>query len=269
MADLATLAQAHMRQQVREVAQIQALLGRLWDREMSSADIDGSFSRFQSQASAVIKAGRSRGELTAQQYYEATRILAGYEGLPPAVAEQPPNERANRAALHATSVANAKAAIAKGTPPEKALDAAKVAMLRAAKRRILEAPRKRLIALSVNDPNAGGWARVGDGKPCHFCAMLIGRGPVYSAGTAAFDAHDGCGCSVKPVFKNDPTRGWTPDSQRAADVYAVTPAYGDFREVWPIAQAHPDLSVEELAPLIDARRAEIRAFHAARKGTAA
>lgn len=212
MTDLDRLAQAHMAQQVREVAQMQALLARLWDQTLDPTDIDGSFERFQGRASQLIKASRSKGELTAQQYYRAQRLLAGYGGAAPMVAEQPAAEIANRKAIHATSVARAKEAIARGEDPQRALDAAKASMLRAAKRRVLEAPRKRLIALSTEDDDALGWARVSDSSPCYFCAMLVSRGPVYSALTARFQAHDGCGCSAKPVMKNDPSGGWSADA---------------------------------------------------------
>jgi hypothetical protein len=30
--------------------------------------------------------------------------------------------------------------------------------------------------------------------------MLAGRGSVYSADTAEFEAHDHCGCSAEPVY---------------------------------------------------------------------
>jgi hypothetical protein len=213
MPDLDALARAHMAQQVREVGMMQALLARLWDSTMDPSDLDGSFTRFQAQADVIIKAARSKGELTAQQYYDLTKTAAGYAEAAPFVPEQLPGTAANRAALHSTSVAKAKAAIGRGEDTATAMDAAKAAMLRAAKRRSLEAPRKRLIALSDADDDARGWARVSDGKPCYFCAMLVSRGPVYSGVTAKFRAHDGCGCSAKPVFRNDPEGGWSADAR--------------------------------------------------------
>ena len=64
------------------------------------------------------------------------------------------------------------------------------------------------------DPKALGWARVSDGDPCYFCAMLLSRGFVYkSESSATFGDgdlyHDNCQCSAVPVFsveqyKNDP-----------------------------------------------------------------
>lgn len=246
MDDLDRIARAHMAQQVREVAETQATLARLWDMTLDPSDIDGSFALFQGRASALIKGARSRGELTAQQYYQAQKVLAGFATPAPLVDLQPDAASANRSALHATSVAKAKAAIARGESPEVALNAAKAAMLRSAKRRILEAPRRRLIALSDVDDDARGWARVSDASPCYFCAMLVSRGPVYSGVTAKFRAHDGCGCSARPVMKGDSSGGWSEDARELRKLwdnpgdYADEPGAGfDWRGVYARARADP------------------------------
>lgn len=207
------LAHDHMASQVQQVARIQAALAALWDRTMDPADIDGSFVRFQVLADRLIKSARRRGEIDAQTYYEQVRLLSGYLDPLPDVPSLGAGTRANRASLHATSVATAKRKIAEGMPAEEAMTAAKAAMLRAAKRRILEASRMRVVRLSEADDNARGWARVSDGRPCAFCAMLVSRGPVYAADTVRFRAHDGCGCSAKPVFDNDPAKGWSPEAR--------------------------------------------------------
>src|SRR5450756_974958 len=52
-------------------------------------------------------------------------------------------------------------------------------------------------APSVADRRARGWARAGTGR-CDFCAMLIGRGAVYTEATANFETHDHCGCVAVP-----------------------------------------------------------------------
>ena len=48
-----------------------------------------------------------------------------------------------------------------------------------------------------------GYARVSDGKPCAFCAMLISRGAVYGPSASHFDAHRSCGCTAEPVYRHD------------------------------------------------------------------
>jgi hypothetical protein len=67
-------------------------------------------------------------------------------------------------------------------------------------RRIADHVRYTVTTSSIADPAAKGWRRVGDGKTCEFCSMLLGRGAVYTEATADFEAHDNCGCSAEPEF---------------------------------------------------------------------
>ena len=53
---------------------------------------------------------------------------------------------------------------------------------------------------SIADPAAKGWKRVGSGDTCDFCAMLIGRGAVYSTTSVKFRSHDNCGCAAAPAW---------------------------------------------------------------------
>ncbi|WP_263729969.1 hypothetical protein [Cellulomonas sp. SG140] len=67
----------------------------------------------------------------------------------------------------------------------------------------------------AKDPKAIGWARVSDGNPCHFCAMLISRGAVYKSEKSAKFAiygdgdkyHNNCGCTVVPIFNKGDDNG--------------------------------------------------------------
>ena len=68
-------------------------------------------------------------------------------------------------------------------------------------RHVLNGGRDALDELIQADDAAVGWARVTDGDPCAFCAMLASRGAVYkSAMTAGFKAHDHCACTAEPVY---------------------------------------------------------------------
>lgn len=67
-------------------------------------------------------------------------------------------------------------------------------------RRVANGARQTVMRSSIRDPQARGWQRVGDGNTCEFCAMLLGRGAVYTEETADFAAHDHCGCSAEPAF---------------------------------------------------------------------
>lgn len=67
-------------------------------------------------------------------------------------------------------------------------------------RRIADHVRITIAKASVADRAAQGWERVGDGSSCAFCAMLLGRGAVYTEASADFESHDGCGCSAAPAW---------------------------------------------------------------------
>lgn len=70
-------------------------------------------------------------------------------------------------------------------------------------RRLMAWSRDTVMGSALADPRADGWQRVGLGS-CAFCAMLIGRGAVYSESTADFASHDHCHCSAAPAFKGRP-----------------------------------------------------------------
>lgn len=101
-----------------------------------------------------------------------------------------------------------------------------------AQRRILNFSRETVTGSALADPRADGWQRVGVGS-CNFCAMLIGRGAVYTESSVQFASHDHCHCAAAPAFTGAPrpvrldaqgkrldksTRASrTDDKQRAAD----------------------------------------------------
>ncbi|MEU7636555.1 hypothetical protein AB0C11_10740 [Streptomyces sp. NPDC039016] len=111
----------------------------------------------------------------------------------------------------------------------------------AADREALRAGRDLIDRASNPDRRAIGWARVTDGNPCAFCAMLASRGAIYSSQATAAGGgrrkprgsadgraranrrppvsredltryHNGCHCQTVPVFsRND---FMTPDARR-------------------------------------------------------
>lgn len=64
-------------------------------------------------------------------------------------------------------------------------------------RRIANFSRLTVSRSAVEDPAARGWKRTGRGD-CDFCALLIGRGAVYTEATVDFQAHDHCNCGAEP-----------------------------------------------------------------------
>jgi hypothetical protein len=100
-----------------------------------------------------------------------------------------------------------------------------------ADREAIRAGRELVDRASRSDRRVVGWARVTDGDPCHFCAMLASRGAIYrssaSAETTRDDSlrpddpealkryHPGCHCQVVPVYsRND---FLTPEARRLSE----------------------------------------------------
>lgn len=85
-------------------------------------------------------------------------------------------------------------------------------------RRIANVSRVTVAESSIADPSADGWQRTGSGE-CAFCAMLIGRGAVYSESTADFASHDHCNCAAVPAFRGlpRPVKPYTPSDKNITD----------------------------------------------------
>lgn len=69
-------------------------------------------------------------------------------------------------------------------------------------RTIADQHRLTVVGSSLADPQSKGWRRVGIGKSCSFCSMLLDRGEVYKDTTVTFRSHDRCNCSAAPAFSN-------------------------------------------------------------------
>ena len=139
------------------------------------------------------------------------------EDIDPVEPDDLPDDRVD-ATLNATGIASYKKAIRAGQTPEQSRDTMAVNLSGAVTNLALEGGRELIHETVMADEEAIGWARVDDGDPCAFCAMLISRGAVYkSADTAGraknkqfvgpgmFKFHNHDGCSAVPVFDpNDP-----------------------------------------------------------------
>lgn len=105
------------------------------------------------------------------------------------------------ASLRTTSVAAIKIAAGEGVPADTAMANALTQVKGAMARLVLNAGRETVTQTLAADPRARGYQRVLGGGGCDFCQMLAGRGDVYSAETADFEAHDHCGCTAEPVYR--------------------------------------------------------------------
>lgn len=91
-------------------------------------------------------------------------------------------------------------------------------------RRVLEGGRQTLVRSADATTSCLGYYRVSDGAPCAFCALLIGRGAVYSSESADFEAHRGCGCTGEPLYRRDQPPANAEVAAEFGDIYDSIPA---------------------------------------------
>lgn len=193
----------------------------VWPRMADPTDIAGSWPALLRVLLALISDGRQRAHATASRYYIRARVLAGADDL--FVPAEPSIEPAQlTTALSVTGPGSFKKAIASGRTPEESIRAASATSAASASRLVQDASRKTLEEAVAADRVAIGWARVTDGDPCAFCAMLASRGAVYKTANAAGrrnipgrpnSYHDRCGCNEKPVFSE------ADEPEGAAELY--------------------------------------------------
>lgn len=119
----------------------------------------------------------------------------------------------------AGAVSLAKWGIGPAFGPEPDWRRAQVLVEGGLQRRIANAARYTVTKSAVLDPGAFGWQRVGDGKSCPFCLMLIARGAVYQESSAQFASHDHCGCQAMPAFQGSPVpvKAYVPSPRESTE----------------------------------------------------
>lgn len=136
---------------------------------------------------AIVETYGSAAATLAATWYDDAREKAAVRGAFAAFPVEPSDRGAQALAGWATSTATDTLSL-------------QTLILGGIQRRIADHSRLTIMSSSVADPQAAGWRRVGDGSTCEFCALLLGRGFVYSEATADFQSHDHCGCSAEPEW---------------------------------------------------------------------
>lgn len=206
------LADAHRRDQVRLTAQTQRILAEVFRRTIDPTRLDATFPVYLAAAEQVLGRGREVSDVLARRYYMKAASAAGFRASAVDDRPVPMDLQAVETSLRVTGPVLIKQSVKRGLPLEMAMQAGLAATVAAGKRIMLDGGREMLIQASRRDKNVQSWARVSDGSPCHFCAMLISRGPVYGEDTVAFRSHDRCGCGVRLVYANDSDNGWSKDA---------------------------------------------------------
>jgi hypothetical protein len=124
----------------------------------------------------------------AAEWYDEFRESLGVPGSFRAAAAPMP---ANNGALELVGWARSTA-----KDPDSMIDL----VLGGMQRRVSNQARLTIMGAANLDPRSTGWRRIGVGKNCPLCDVLISRGAVYSEKSVRFGTHDHCNCQSAPAF---------------------------------------------------------------------
>jgi hypothetical protein len=170
---------------------------RLWPIWQGDAE---TFNEMTSAAVVLAKAYYGLSSTLAGTYFESFRQAEQVAGEAATRLAGPLDEGKVRAGLVVTGRDAVADALRAGRSGEDARATALTRTSGSITRQVLTGGRETLLRSVAEDSEARGWARVTDGNPCSFCALLASRGPVYKQSTVDFHAHDHCDCSGEPVY---------------------------------------------------------------------
>lgn len=223
-AEARRLSEAHRVGQARLGAQTVALVLATW-RVLNPEDFQGTFADWLRVIVPLVQAQREKSATLAANFvrtYRSLELGLTDRNFEPVVADAVDVPKLTTSLL-VTGPAVARAALARGVNIDDAVEAAQVTSSGAAMRHVLNGGRETIVGTVDADDRALGWARTTSGSPCSFCAMLVGRGPVYrSEDSGGFQAHDHCSCGVEPVYRSDAP--WTAQARHYRDLWEETTA---------------------------------------------
>jgi hypothetical protein len=208
------------------------LVGQAFRTLLDPSDLDRTFPLYASVAGRVISTRRVKAAGLGSAYYAAHRQASKVEAeLPRLALASPASSVQLTTSLLVTGPVAVKQSLARGDSVETAFRKAETKTMGAAYRHVANAGRFTIHGSILRDSAAVGWARVSDGSPCAFCAMLVSRGPVYkSQASAGFGEsgkyHDGCGCFVVPLYSS--RSAWSGNAREYRDLWDDTGKKGGF-----------------------------------------
>ncbi|MDG4801712.1 ADP-ribosyltransferase [Micromonospora sp. WMMD980] len=215
------LAESYRVGQAKVASEAAAQLTLAFRTLLNPGNLDKTFPVYVTAASRILDEARRKTAGLGGAFYLAHRQASGVLGALPEIAwagSLPPAQVAT--SLLVTGPVAVKRAIRMGATVPQALASAEVKAAGMAYRHAADGGRATIQGSVYRDKKALGWARLSDGRPCYFCAMLASRGPVYKSATTAglrdgvAKYHDKCGCFVVPVYDMaDPWPGIGPQLQ--------------------------------------------------------
>ncbi|MEU4568672.1 ADP-ribosyltransferase [Micromonospora sp. NPDC023956] len=213
------LAESYRTAQAKIASEAASKVALAFKTLLNPSDLTGSFPLYAQAATVAINDARKAAADAGGAFYLAHRKAAGVLGAMPEIAwTGAVDPAASATSLLVTGPVAVKRALTMGATLPQALATAEVKTVGAAYRHAANAGRGTIKGTIHRDKKALGWARVSDGRPCYFCAMLASRGAVYKSATTAGMTddgdpyHDNCGCFVVPVYtRDDPIPGLGPE----------------------------------------------------------
>lgn len=200
MAD--ALTEAHRRAQLLVGALIVRQLRGVW-KLLDPQNLDASFDAWLGAVAPIVVNGRQASATLAAGYLSAYR--AAELGFTPTAAAtvmaDPPNLKGLTTSMLVTGPVSVRSALARKVPLAQAMSTAEGRTAASGMRWALNGGRETILKTVKADRRAAGWMRVTSSKACDFCRMLATRGAVYSEDSGAFAAHDGCACSIAPIYQ--------------------------------------------------------------------
>lgn len=223
----AALTEAHRLAQARLGAETVAEMLQLWGM-LTPTDLSGPrYEAWLAAVTSLITNRRAASARTSATYFNRYRTFEA-DTAARFVAE--PAVTASQAQISAVMSINVTArtrrSLGRGIGFEQAFETARTEAARAAQRLALDGGRGTIDRALTQDLAIVGFARATSGDPCHFCAMLASRGPVYDMDSfRRMEVHNGCNCALEPVYQRDHT--WPAGSHR-------------YRQIWDDAAAQAD-----------------------------
>lgn len=202
------LTEAHRKQQIllstRPMAKARLIYGGVLD----VADLDRSSALWIEMTRQAVLDGYLDSVTLAAAYMD--RFGMAEVGQSPQIVTPGMDMSAVETDLRINGPVAIKKKISQGIPPDEAKRQAMTRLLQTVQQQVLAGGRDLIDKTVRYSGRDSRYRRVTDGKPCAFCAMLAGRGPVYTEESVDFRSHKGCGCSGEQVYG-----AWVPTDREA------------------------------------------------------
>lgn len=188
---------AFRREQVRMRSRLTRDMSVLWPA-LDFRRLDATYPAWAFSVDQLVRRYERESIERSRDYLETFYREQGITGAVPIITPPPAPAEQVDALLHSGSVAAIKKAGA--AAPALTVSRAFVTTSQSMARLVRDATREQTRLTALNDDRFGGWQRVGVGKTCAFCRMLISRDATYAEHSVRFASHTNCNCEVQPWF---------------------------------------------------------------------